>query len=549
MLLSVSNISKSLGGHHILNGVSFQMNMGQHTGLVGANGVGKSTLLKIITNTLEADRGEITIQTGVDVGYLPQVLSHVSEKSIAEVIDESQGDLQVLRDRLAKLEEALSQPADNDLSSVMDEYGELVERFERLGGYDAEHRVESVLSGLKLDYIDTNRRISSLSGGEKARVAIAALLISSPELLLLDEPTNHLDLSSLEWLETYLTSHRGGLLLVSHDRELLNRTVNSIVEIEEHSRASVTYAGNYDSFVQLKNAARAKWEIAFELQQEEMKELKRIIRGRARHVGHNRPAPDRDKITHKFFGERVQRTVSRNIRAAEEKLQQLEATLITKPPEKMRINSDLRPERLQGRAPLTAANLIKSFGEIDILNDVSFMLREDSRIVLTGPNGAGKTTLLRVLAGLDRVENGDVFIAPTVKIGYLDQEQETLDLSKSLVDAYAQNLSGDREEIKVRLLRTGFFTYSEFQKPVAALSVGQKRKLQIAKLVAERGNLLLLDEPTNHISFDVLEEFENALLSFRGPVLAVSHDRRFIRLFAKEIWVLNQGKIETKKSS
>ena len=215
----------------------------------------------------------------------------------------------------------------------------------------------------------------------------------------------------------------------------------------------------------------------------------------------------------------------------------------------MQINPDFEPRRLQGRIPLTASHLFKSFDRHRILDDVTFVLREDSRVVLTGPNGIGKSTLLRVLAGVDSADRGQVITPSSVRIGYLDQEQETLDISKTLFEAYSQNLTGDREEIKASLLRTGFFTYAEFQKRVDSLSVGQKRKLQIAKLMADRGNLLLLDEPTNHISFDVLEEFENALLNFQGPVLAVSHDRRFIRRFAKEIWVLSKGKLAEERSS
>jgi len=544
MLLSISKISKSLGGHQILDNASFSLERGEHTGLVGANGVGKTTLLKIIAGEIEADSGEVTVEADMEIGYLPQILSQVSTRTIAEVIRDAQGDLQALRNRLAQLEDIMGQKSGEDLSAVMEEYGEVTERFERLGGYQADHRLESVLSGLQLDYIPRERVISSLSGGEKARIAIAALLLRSPELLLLDEPTNHLDFKSLEWLEGYLTSNRGAILLVSHDREFLNRTVHSIVEIEEHTRNAVVYPGDYDAFVHLKRAGRTRWETTFESQQEEIKELKRMIKGRARQVGHGRPAPDRDKITHKFFGERVQRTVARNVSAAEEKLRQLESSLIPKPPEALQINPDFKPGRFHGKIPLTVSHLYKSYGDRPILTNVSFVLREDSRVVLTGPNGTGKSSLLRILVGIDQAYTGTIKMPSSVKVGYLDQEQETLDGSKTLFEAYSQNLTGDREELKAMLLRTGFFRYQEFQTPVNSLSVGQKRKLQIARLIANQGNLLLLDEPTNHVSFDVLEEFEDALIGFKGPVLAVSHDRRFTRRFAKEIWELKNGQLE-----
>jgi macrolide transport system ATP-binding/permease protein len=474
---------------------------------------------------------------------LPQVISSLSAKTIDDLIFESQGDLRELEEHLRHLENSMGKVTGDELTFVMAEYTEAVERYERRGGYEIGYRLDSVLTGLSVNHIPRNRAINTLSGGEKARVGIAALLLKSPDLLILDEPTNHLDFRSMEWLEYYLKEHRGAFLVVSHDREFLNRTVSLIIEIVEHKRESRVYHGDYDAFLESKRSERKKREADFERQQEEIKELKQTIRTRARQVGHNRPAPDRDKITHKFFGERVQKTVSRNVNAAEERLRQIYAALIPKPPEELRINPDFNPQDLKGRVPLTASHINKMFGHQNVLNDISFMLSADSRIVIMGPNGSGKSTLLKILAGLVRPDSGDVLTAPSVRIGYLDQEQETLNLNKSVYETYAEGMSGDREEIKASLLRFGFFTYEEFSRPVEALSTGQKRKLQIAILIAERGNLLLLDEPTNHISFEVIEEFENALMTFAGPVLAASHDRRFIKRFAGEIWALRDGRL------
>jgi macrolide transport system ATP-binding/permease protein len=333
------------------------------------------------------------------------------------------------------------------------------------------------------------------------------------------------------------------LLAVSHDRQFLNRTVQTIIEIREHSRELKQYTGNYDAYQASKTLERARWKEEYERQQEDLKELRLAMKTKARQVGYNRPARDADKITHKFFGERVQRTVSRNVRSMEERLRRIEENPIPQPPEELRISPDFDPHVLEGKVPLIASGLSKSFDGRRILHDVSFAIGIDDRIVLLGPNGAGKSTLLKILAGLESPDSGDVIRNPSAKIGYLDQEQETLDLDAKVSDAYSHGLVGREEELFSDLFRYGFFTYEDVIKKVRELSIGQRRKLQIARLITERANLLLLDEPTNHISFDVLEEFEKALLKFAGPIIAVSHDRWFIQRFSQVVWELRDGQL------
>jgi len=543
MLLSVLRISKFYGPEQVLKDISFQINTNQRVGLVGENGVGKSTLLKIVAGEIEADAGEIAIPGNIDIGYLPQAVSTLPGKTIEALIYEAQNHLRQLETRMKNLEELMSASDCDQLDEILAEYGNVTEAFERRGGYNIDYKIDIVLQGLKLNHISKKRDIDTLSGGEKERVGLAALLLRSPDLLLLDEPTNHLDFATLKWLEIYIQSHHGALLVVSHDRQFLNRTVGTILEIVEHSREIKQYTGNYDAYLAEKERERARWEEDYQNQQEAIKELKRAIRGQSTRVGHNRAASDPDKFAHKFFGERVQQRVSANIRTVKEKLQRIQENPVPRPPDPMRINPEFSPRVLEGKVPLIVSGVCKSFGKQNILNNVSFTLDINSRVVLLGPNGTGKSTLLKIIAGLQKPDAGGVTISPSVKIGYLDQEQEALDLDKTLFEVYKTGLTGHEEDIKAMLFRYGLFVYADIHKQVKNLSIGQRRKLQIARLIAEQVNFLLLDEPTNHVSFDILEEFERALLHFPGPVLAVSHDRRFIEGFANQVWEICQGEL------
>ncbi len=542
MLLSISNVSKAYGDNQVLNDVSLSISLGQKIGLVGANGVGKSTLLKLIVSELEPDTGAVATASNVEIGYLPQVLAAAADQTIDQLINASQGDLRCMEARLRELEQQMADP-NGKLDIVLDEYSQLTEQFERRGGYDLEHRMGQVFAGLGIDHLPRDRAIATLSGGEKSRVGLAALLLRAPDLFLLDEPTNHLDFAALEWLEEYLQGYQGGLLVVSHDRLFLNRTVNTIVEIVEHSREAKAYTGNYDFYAELKIQERAKWVESYWLQQEEIWELRKAIKGKAYRVAPNRAPRDGDKMAYDFKAGRIDGVISRNIRAAEEKLRRIEEDAIPKPPQELSINPDFDPRTLTTKTPITVSQVSKAYGEQVLLDQVGFTLEPRSRVVIVGPNGAGKSTLLKIMSGIQRPDSGDVIMASSVVLGHLDQEQETLVERGILFDAYRADRVGEFEEFKAELLKYGLFVWQDLGKPVANLSVGQKRKLQIAMLIAQQANLLLLDEPTNHISLDVLEEFETALLNFPGPILAVSHDRRFIQRFADEIWELRDGRL------
>ena len=545
-LLTVQNLSKAYGDQQVLNQVSLTLAAGQKVGLVGANGVGKSTLLKIIVGEVAPDGGAWWVAPGADIGYLPQALAAAGDQRIAEFIDAALGSLRQIEQRLRTLEEAMAQPSD-DLPALLAEYGALNDEFDRRGGYDLEHRTAEVFAGLAIEHLGLARRVASLSGGEKARVGLAPLLLRAADLLLLDEPTNHLDVATLAWLEGYLQRFTGGLLAVSHDRHFLSQTVSTIVELDEQTKEATVYSGSYDFYAQMKAQARARWEADYAAQQEEIWELRRAIKSDARQVAHNRPPRDGDKFLIGFKKGRIADAISRNVRSAEEKLRRLEENPIPKPPKPLAINPEFDPQALTSKTPLVVEGVSKRFGERIVLDGVSCAVMPDSRIVIMGANGAGKTTLLRIMAGVEQPDRGAVSVAGSVVVGYLDQEQETLEEEGTLFDAYREGRTGDWEEIKAELLQYGLFTWPDLLKPVKTLSVGQKRKLQLARLMARRANLLLLDEPTNHISLDVLEEFEAALLRFPGPIVAISHDRRFIERFAREVWVMADGRLQREK--
>ncbi len=541
--LSVSDISKTYGLHNVLNQVSFVLNAGERFGLVGANGVGKSTLLKIISGQVEADSGSVTITRGMEIGYLAQTITGYDDQTIDDLITDSMRHLREQETQMRELEAQMSLLSGSALDDVMTEYGEVMEAFERGGGYDIGYRVDTVLNGLGIAHINRLRQFGTLSGGEKARIGLALLLLGSPDILLLDEPTNHLDFASLEWLEGYLSVYPGAILTVSHDRQFLNRTVNAIIELDEHSRTAKRYVGDYDAYQAAKNRERQKWEADYANQQEEIKALKLEIKVTARNNSNYRAHTDSDKYIYNDKKATHANTVAKRVRAAEEKLNRIEADPIPQPPAPLRFDPDFDPQALKGRMPILVSGLTKCYGERPILSDVSFTVGLHSRIVLVGPNGAGKSTLLKIILGHESADAGEVYINPAVRIGYLSQEYDVLDPDKTVFEAYREGLPENDQQLKATLIKSGLFRYEEFDKLVVQLSSGQRRKLQLARLIAGRANLLVLDEPTNDISFDVLEALEAALHDFPGPVITASHDRRFMQGSGGELWELRDGQL------
>jgi len=543
MLLSVHNLSKAYGVITVLNNVSFIINSNDRVGIVGMNGAGKTTLLRILVGQETMDDGKISFAPSLEVGYLPQTTPDFYGRTIQDLILESLGNLRQLEEHMRQVEASMAIASEDQLPALLAEYDQLSTKFQDRGGYDLDYKIDTILTGLQLAYLPREQAVDTLSGGEKERIGLATLLLRSPDLLLLDEPTNHLDISSLEWLEAYLSHYVGAIIVVSHDRQFLNRSVNQVFEIDEHSHQLKQYAGNYDAYASAKESERAQWEEDYERQQEEIKELRKRIKETARRVAHNRPPRDNDKMQYDFFGGRVQQTISRSIRDAEERLKRIEAEPIPKPPRRLQAHPYFNTENLQSREIASATGLGKSLGGRCILRDINFTLAPAARVVLIGPNGAGKTTLLKLIMGLETPGEGAVRVATGARLGYLPQEPDLPDLTKTVLEAYRYDQVGYEDEFVAKLIGYGLFRLEDISKTIGQLSVGQRRKLEIARLLAEQPNVLLLDEPTNYISLDVLEAFEAAVLKFPGPVIAVSHDRLFMQRFGGKIWEIVNGQL------
>ena len=553
MLIRATNLSKTYGAATVLSGISLVLNPGERAGLVGANGAGKTTLLRILLGQETPDTGNVQIAPSVEIGYLPQSMAAQADETIEDVIREAVGELRRLEARMRALEDAMTiatartdGESTDALAALLDEYGALATRFQDRGGYALDHRLDAVLAGLRLSYLPRDRAVRSLSGGEQARIGLAALLLRAPDVLLLDEPTNHLDAATLGWLESYLAGYGGAILAVSHDRWFLNHTVNRIFEMDDRTHQLRRYEGDYDAYAAAKTAERARWEEDYARQQEEITELRQRIKVAAHRVAHHRAPTDNDKFLYNFKGANVDRAVARNVRAAEERLARIEADPIEKPPKPMRFQPSFRGEQVQqvqSHQALALAGVTKSLGGRALLRDADLAAGPGARILLTGPNGAGKTTLLRILLGLEAPDAGDVRHAPGVRVGYLPQEPASADPDQTVLEAYRAGLVGPEGTMVASILGNGLFRLDDLEKPVGALSLGQRRKLEIARMVAARPNALVLDEPTNYLSLDVLEAFEAAVLAFPGPVLAVSHDRWFIQRFGGELWSLADGRL------
>jgi len=543
MLLSARNITKSYGFTTILRDASLSLDVRERVGIVGANGAGKTTLIRILAGDEQPDSGQITFAPGVETGYLPQTLPTTPGLTLDAVIREAVGDLRTLEERMRTLEAAMASASGGELASLLDAYAHVTTRFQERGGYELDHRLDEILAGLHLDYLPRERELSALSGGERARVGLAALLLRTPDILLLDEPTNHLDVATLEWLETYLSGYRGGVLAVSHDRQFLNRTVTRILEVDDLTPELRRYEDNYDAYAAAKSAAIAHWEASYARQQEEIRDLRKRLREAGGRVGHNRASTDNDKSAYKAAGQRVEATVSQRVRSAATELARIEAHPIEKPPKPLRFQVRFGAEALRSREIIRAQGISKQLGSRALLRDISFTISPEARVALVGENGAGKTTLLRLLLDLDTPDTGAVRLAPGARVGYLPQDPAIARSERSLLDVYREDVTGPEGTIVASILGNGLFRLEDLSKRTADLSVGQLRKLEIARLIARQPNILILDEPTNYISLDVLELFEQAVFAFPGPVLVATHDRWFLRRFGADLWELRDGRI------
>lgn len=511
-ILSVSNLVKSFGAETILQNVSFLIEEKEKIGLVGLNGAGKTTLLKILAGRMPYDSGFISIGRGVSIGYLAQDIRSEGFETVGDALESVFVNQWEQERQIRELEEQMSRPevyGDKDaLSRLMERYSALSEAFLSGGGYEIRSRIRGVLKGLGFE--DPATPISALSGGQKTRLALARMLLQSPELLLLDEPTNYLDMDSLQWLEGFLRDYPGAVLVASHDRYFLDRIATRIFELENH-RLTI-YSGNYSDFIKKKNANLAIEQKREILRQKEAERLKKSIQ---------------NFISHRNY---VQAGTRR--RMLEELSPDTSAGRSGQPSVRLKFEM----EQASGREVLRACGLDFSYGEKVVLRSVDLKVFRGERIGIIGPNGIGKSTLLKILAGELLPDGGDVYLGHKVQTAYFAQEQEGLSPDSTVLSEVWSSAPGLSMTQVRSFLGSMMFSGEDVEKPVSVLSGGEKSRVALAKAILQGANLLLLDEPTNHLDIISKEKLEQALLEYGGTIIAVSHDRYFLSKIATRIW-------------
>jgi len=546
-MLHVSNVTKSYGAETVLDTVSFIINRGERAGLVGPNGCGKTTLLRIITGLEQADRGQVRFDPpGLSVGYLAQALEFGPGETVADALQRATGEHSRAWTEMQQYARLMADPAaDQQLFALADAYAEAELRFEAAGGYQVEARLEAVLDGLELSHVPRHLPVEQLSGGQKTRLALAGLLTRQPDLLLLDEPTNHMDVAALAWLEGWLHTYEGAVLIVSHDRTFLDETTTRTLVIDPDSHTLRDYPGNYRAYTEaLAGEIERQWQ-AYQDQQAEIERLQnaaRHLRGQARFKRGGK-ADTNDKFAKAFFANRSAATVGR-AKQIERRLEKLTGDdRVDKPTRHWPLRVGFGDDDSGARQVLSLENVAMAFEDKPLFSRVNLTLTHGQRVILSGPNGSGKTTLLRIIAGELTPTSGQVRLGAGIELGYLAQEQENLEPDLTPYDAIrAAAVEMDQTEVR-RFLHHYLFAGDDVFVKIGDLSFGERTRLMLALLVAQGCNFLLLDEPINHLDIPGRERFEEALDQFPGTVLAVVHDRAFIRRVATGIWELRQGRI------
>ncbi len=511
MILSCQGISKSFGEKVILEDASFHIEEREKAALIGNNGAGKTTLLRIIMNELHADSGQVVLMKDRQIGYLAQYQDVQGHRTVYEELLSTKQYIIDIEERMRSMELEMKHASGEELDRLMNSYTRLTHEFELENGYAYKSELMGVLNGLGFAEEDFNKQVATLSGGQKTRVALGKLLISKPDILLLDEPTNHLDMESIAWLETYLLNYPGAVFIVSHDRYFLDKVVTKVVEIEAgHVRM---YSGNYSAYAEKKAQLRDAQYKAYLNQQRDIKHQEAVI------------------VKLKSFNREksIKRAESREKML--NKIQRIEKPLEVR--SQMRLS--LEPRVVSGNDVLTVEELAKSFPQQKLFSNISFQVKRGERVALIGNNGTGKTTMLKILNGLLDADAGSFSLGAKVQIGYYDQEHHVLHAEKTIFQEISDTYPTLTETEIRNMLAAFLFTGDDVFKEISALSGGERGRVSLANLMLSEANFLILDEPTNHLDIASKEILEEALNSYTGTVLYVSHDRYFINQTATRI--------------
>ena len=519
MILNATNISKSFGSNEIIKNATFLVNEHEKVAIVGVNGAGKTTLLKILTGEESADSGSITLAKDAKLGYLRQINNVDSALSIIDELYIVIEPILNMEKRMSQMQEDMKHLTGSELEELYSSYTALTHSYELMDGYAAKSRVVGILKGLGFEEADFDRKINTLSGGQKTRVFLAKLLLEEPDIILLDEPTNHLDLRSIEWLESYLLNYKGAVIIVSHDRYFLDKIVSKVIDIENGNVQM--YLGNYTDFSNKKQMLLDAKMKEYLNQQQEIKHQEAVI----------------TKLKQFNREKSIKRAESRQKQL--EKIERVEAPQTYS--ENMRLSLDISKE--SGKDVLTVQNLSKSFDQKKLFWDINFEIKRGERVAIIGDNGTGKTTLLKIINGLLEPDTGEVIYGSNVSVAYYDQEHQVLHMDKTLFDELSDTYP-EMTNTQIRNILAAFlFTGEDVYKKIADLSGGERGRVSLVKLMLSKANFLLLDEPTNHLDIVSKDVLENALNNFPGTVCYVSHDRYFINKTATRILDLTENRL------
>ena len=577
-MLFINNIFKSYGVETILDNLSFVVNPGERVGLVGPNGSGKSTLLRIIAGEEQADSGTVSRAPGATLGYLPQGFALDEERTVYETVIGGLAGWRTAREEVETLTGTVSRAAGDELPRALTAYGDALTQFESLGGYTIEHRLEQILTGLGLPISNTQYPISNLSGGQRTRVGLARILLAQPNVLLLDEPTNHLDIQALEWLENFLQHYAGAVLIVSHDRTFLDRTVTKILALDPETHRLREYPGNYTTYAEAAARELGKsWE-EYRDQQAEIRRMEDDIHRTKMHA----QSVELTTTSRQPTVRRYAKKVAKKAKSREKKLKRYldSDERVDKPKKGWEMKLDFEETMRSGQIVLDMAGVSFAYpGGAPLFEDVEATITYGERIALLGANGTGKSTLLKLIVGelelaedwkhpsttafakpnalrsgrsqssADQPKPGRVRLGTSVRVGYMPQEQETLPSTATPLSVI-QSAKAMTETEARNFLHYFLFEGDGALTPVGSLSYGERARLILAKLVAEGANFLILDEPVNHLDIPSRERFEAALDAFPGTVLAAVHDRAFIETFLGKgrgkVWRLENGQLRVK---